>query len=215
MLLRRLEGLSTELGSADVVLCGDFNSTPDSGLYQLLAKGSFPPDHTHAAPADPALPAILAPAGLLLHGLGLCSAYAMACGAEPTATNVKGPPENFAACLDYIFASARLGPPVATLRVPPISELVAEGGGLPNSSIPSDHVPIGAVYSLAGPQLKTIDGTRDVAPAVAGGGGLWDGIAKVAGDAKAMAEKAGKDAQEMAVKAAEDVKKESPPLAPH
>ena len=149
VLLRRLEGLAA--GADGVVVCGDFNSMPDSGLYHLLAHGALPPDHPHAAPADPALPAVLGPAGLLQHGLGLRSAYAAACGAEPAATNVKGPPEGFAACLDYIFASAALGPPVATLRVPPLGELTAEDGGLPNSRIPSDHVPIGAVYSLAGP----------------------------------------------------------------
>jgi endonuclease/exonuclease/phosphatase family metal-dependent hydrolase len=147
VLLRKLEEFCRPAGGDAVVICGDFNSTPDSGLYQLLASGTLPHDHAHAVPKDTTLPAILGPAGLLQHGLGLQSAYA-AGGCEPGATNVKGAPENFAACLDYVFASAHLGPPVACLPVPSLDELRAEGGGLPSSRIPSDHVPIGAVFRL-------------------------------------------------------------------
>jgi endonuclease/exonuclease/phosphatase family metal-dependent hydrolase/8-oxo-dGTP pyrophosphatase MutT (NUDIX family) len=138
----------------EVIVCGDFNSFPDSGAYALLTEGQLGPYHPHANPSEDAgIEPVLAPNSLLTHALGLRSAYKTVSGAEPTATNAKGPspfdPDGFRGCLDYIFTSGGLEP----VRVVAVDaeELAREGGGLPNSGSPSDHIPIGAVLRIAAP----------------------------------------------------------------
>lgn len=73
----------------------------------------------------------------------LCSVYA-AHGGEPTFTNCT---PDFTGTLDYIFLSGSSLRAVSLLEVPgPESADVI--GGLPNHHHPSDHLPIGADFSV-------------------------------------------------------------------
>ncbi len=92
-----LDELSKHAGTP-IVICGDFNSMPDSAVYQLLGEGDVGGDH----------------ADLLKyrygnyteegfrHNLPLTSAYLEVLGAEPSFTNYTA---DFVGSLDYIFYS--------------------------------------------------------------------------------------------------------------
>ena len=50
-------------------------------------------------------------------------------------------------CLDYLFCSKSTLVPLALLPIPSMELLTSENtGGLPNSVIPSDHLPLGARF---------------------------------------------------------------------
>ena len=54
----------------ELILCGDFNSFPDSGMYRLITEGHLGVNHPHAnAKEDLGMETILTPA-LLQHKLG-------------------------------------------------------------------------------------------------------------------------------------------------
>ena len=84
--------------------------------------------------------------------LGLRSAYKTVNGQEPPVTNAKGistvEPDGFKGCLDYIFYSPGLFA-VDVVSLDMVEDLTQEGGGLPNSESPSDHIPLGAVFRIA------------------------------------------------------------------
>ena len=82
--------------------------------------------------------------GSLQHKLSLQSAYTQCNGHEPEITNSLGGDRQFEGCLDYIWLSSDSLRAVEVLPLPSIDEARAEGGALPNSRIPSDHLPIGA-----------------------------------------------------------------------
>ena len=129
-----------------VVVCGDFNSSPSSDVYHFLSKGMLPKGSTALKPKSTAIPSMF-PDGLR-HSLSLSSAYTSMTGSEPSFTNLKGPPENFMDCLDYVWHSQELLA-TAVLPTPPIDTLSKERGGLPNTVYPSDHIPIGATFAFA------------------------------------------------------------------
>jgi endonuclease/exonuclease/phosphatase family metal-dependent hydrolase len=76
----------------DVVLSGDFNSKPESGVYQLCTEGYLPADHVDAnatpdgSSAQPA-PQLCDPNVGFSSGLSLQSAYWQCDGVEPALTN--------------------------------------------------------------------------------------------------------------------------------
>jgi CCR4-NOT transcription complex subunit 6 len=95
-----------------LVLCGDFNSEPDSSVYQLLTRRRVSPDHVDLSPAaDPQ--ALLPPVSALQHRILLQSAYASLCGGEPT-TNVT---KDFKGCLDYVFYTSDTMVPIACQEI--------------------------------------------------------------------------------------------------
>lgn len=118
-----------------VVLCGDFNSPPDSAVYEYITAGMVSQEHLKEVDVTGALAAM----GHLWHGLELESAYPSALHAEPSFTNYT---ENFVGCLDYIFVSQRAR--VAAALGPPCPEELAEEVALPSSQHPSDHIPVAA-----------------------------------------------------------------------
>ncbi|URE23329.1 Endonuclease/Exonuclease/phosphatase family [Musa troglodytarum] len=102
-----------------VLVAGDFNSTPGDEVYRYLVSAS------EVAPIQ------------------LRSLYA-AHGGEPTFTNCT---PDFTGTLDYIFLSGSRLRAVSLLEMPgPESADVI--GGLPNHHHPSDHLPIGADFSV-------------------------------------------------------------------
>jgi mRNA deadenylase 3'-5' endonuclease subunit Ccr4 len=126
-----------------VVLCGDFNAQPDDAIYRFLQYGALSGDESILA-AHNGVESIFPREdnGGLFSGLDLTSAYF---GREPPVTNIDVQ-KDFRGCLDYIFVS-RTALEVTGLRpIPSMSTLEVEGGGLPNTENPSDHIPIGATF---------------------------------------------------------------------
>ncbi|GFU92231.1 2',5'-phosphodiesterase 12 [Trichonephila clavipes] len=110
-----------------LILCGDFNSCPEFGVFQLMTTGSLNEDcidwHSNPEEEVSGIP--------LKHTLSLDSA----CG-TPAYTNYT---EGFVGCLDYIFFNK------AHLQVEevvpfPNHELVIKNKALPNRYFPSDHI---------------------------------------------------------------------------
>jgi len=158
--LAQVETMMAELSrvcqDGDAILIGgDFNSTPTSGVYELLRLGRLAATHPDATPKNPEIPSLCGAAGFSTGGLVLQSAYAELQKAEPEFTTFIGSPPGregqqlgFNGTLDYLwYAQGTLEPIARTaLSLPTAEEASAEGGGLPNSEIPSDHVPLAAVF---------------------------------------------------------------------
>ncbi|KAM8930772.1 2',5'-phosphodiesterase 12 [Pelodytes ibericus] len=110
-----------------VIFCGDFNSTPSTGLYSFVKNGTISEDHEDWASNGEEEQCNMA----LKHSFNLESA----CG-EPEYTNyVVG----FNGCLDYIFIdSDRIE--VEQVIPLPTHEEVTRYQALPSLSHPSDHL---------------------------------------------------------------------------
>lgn len=106
-----------------VVLCGDFNSLPDSDVVRLLGKG------VARRPAK-------CKEKLLRQPLALCSAYE-ALGHPDTNITSK-----FVGCLDYLWFSRALLRPELLLEAVPQQQkdVFSQCASLPNTRLPSDHV---------------------------------------------------------------------------
>ncbi|EEA08005.1 endonuclease/exonuclease/phosphatase family protein [Cryptosporidium muris RN66] len=141
-----------------LIICGDFNSTPDSALYRLLATGTCDRNHKDLAMDRHGLLADL-PLG---HSMRLRSAYSMARAVveghnpniiprstetlEPLFTNYT---PNYLGCLDYVFYTderLRLGSILELLDeealIKEASALQLPDWSLPNPQRPSDHLPL-------------------------------------------------------------------------
>ena len=142
MLLQELEGLCGAR-QMPLVLCGDFNSTPDSAAVELLVHETVDPKHPDL---EYDKIGILPPVSQLTHTLGLVSVVAQVTGQEPPITNFTG---NYKGCLDYIFLNDSLAA-VACFEMPTEEDLLAvDGTYMPNSVYPSDHVSICVDVRLA------------------------------------------------------------------
>eukprot|EP01123_Difflugia_compressa_P003190 TRINITY_DN14077_c0_g1_i1.p1 TRINITY_DN14077_c0_g1~~TRINITY_DN14077_c0_g1_i1.p1 ORF type:complete len:276 (-),score=30.54 TRINITY_DN14077_c0_g1_i1:59-886(-) len=133
LLLTVLESL---VNNSNLVLLGDFNSTPGSSVYDLITTGSL-----NLLEQNFSIPFPLFRVDSnndICHNLALSSAYKYFLNEEPRMTNVK-PTEEWT--LDYIFYSKGLEP-VDYLVLPDENILRKEGGGIPNSEFPSDHLPL-------------------------------------------------------------------------
>jgi len=138
ILLEQLEAwvdeYSTPTYRMPLILGGDFNSMPDSGVYQLLVEGYLPGSHpdflgyTYGDYTDSGLK----------HSFSLHSANAAIAG-EPPFTNYTG---DFNGVLDYIWYTGDcLNVERALLGVDE-SVVHAYNGALPNPHMPSDHIPL-------------------------------------------------------------------------
>ncbi|XP_072522479.1 2',5'-phosphodiesterase 12 [Salminus brasiliensis] len=110
-----------------LIFCGDFNSTPSSGLFQLLSQGSLPENHSDWASNGPEE---------LIQMELLCPfQLSSACG-EPAYTNYVG---GFHGCLDYIFMEPQALQVEQVIPLPSHQE-VTTYQALPSVSHPSDHI---------------------------------------------------------------------------
>ena len=135
-----------------LIICGDFNMTPDSGGYKLVTTGTLDVNHedAHGNMDYPKLP-IDDPWKPNLYKMK--SAYKEILGNEPKITNKAvrlignwgATPNAFEGCLDYIFYSNGLEP-VDTTPFPSAEELNAVS--YPTSAIPSDHLLMGCSFNL-------------------------------------------------------------------
>ncbi|OAD56041.1 2',5'-phosphodiesterase 12 [Eufriesea mexicana] len=113
--------------NVSILYCGDFNSTPDKGIYQLMTQNYITKDHSDWR-ADPTE---MVQDVVLTHDLNLSSA----CGI-PEYTNFTA---TFSGCLDYIFYQTDY---LAVEQVIPIpsKETLKTYTGLPSIVFPSDHL---------------------------------------------------------------------------
>lgn len=124
-----------------MIVCGDFNSIPGSGVYEFLSNGSVPshhPDfmsHTYGRYTSDGL----------RHRLGLRSAYA-AVGELPMTNYTAG----FQGCLDYIwYSSANLAVNAVMGEVD--KSYLEKVVGFPNAHFPSDHICIMGEFRVKPP----------------------------------------------------------------
>ncbi|RDX78590.1 Carbon catabolite repressor protein 4-like 4 [Mucuna pruriens] len=114
----------------EVIVAGDFNSTPGDMVYQYLVSGNPSSNLMPNCLEEPPIP--------------LCSVYASTRG-EPPFTNYT---PGFTGTLDYIlFSPSDLIKPISFLDLPDYyaADIVC---GLPNLCYPSDHLPIGAEFEI-------------------------------------------------------------------
>jgi len=126
------------------IICGDFNSGPDSGVCEIVSTGSLPPDH---ADFMSHMYGRYTSEGIR-HRLGLKNAYAAPGAGELPLTNYT---PSFRGVIDYIWYSA------ANVAVTSVLGEVDRGYlekvvGFPNAHFPSDHVCIMAKFRVKPPR---------------------------------------------------------------
>ncbi|XP_062077070.1 carbon catabolite repressor protein 4 homolog 4-like [Humulus lupulus] len=122
--------------ASSLILTGDFNSVPGDKVYQYLSSCNESSSSETVQNDRENVP------------IRLCSVYNITKG-EPKFTNCT---PKFTNTLDYIFFSPSDSiKPVSLLELPE-SDSYDVVGGLPNSSHPSDHLPIGAEFEISTPQ---------------------------------------------------------------
>jgi len=136
LLMRTLDQLPDK--NMPILLCGDFNSTPESGVYEYLRSGNLRSDHEDLR-TDPV--------GLLKnlklgHSLRMSTAYETCNGREAQYTNYT---EDFKGTLDYIWFTADSLAVLAISQVDDESQLTQETA-LPSSTRPSDHVSLVSTF---------------------------------------------------------------------
>ncbi len=128
-LMQELEVFITQR-DLPVVLCGDFNSEPQSAVYQYLSEGGLDVSHPDLENvSDKMLPGLESST----HSVELVSAMNIAYGEEPNFTNYTA---GFQGTLDYMWFNP------TRLRAAAVAEIPAESsleGTLPNAVYPSDH----------------------------------------------------------------------------
>ncbi|XP_023403364.2 2',5'-phosphodiesterase 12 [Loxodonta africana] len=110
-----------------VIFCGDFNSTPSTGMYHFVISGSIPEEHEDWASNGEEERCNMS----LTHFFKLKSA----CG-EPAYTNYVG---GFHGCLDYIFIDLNALDVEQVIPLPSHEEVTTHQA-LPSVSHPSDHI---------------------------------------------------------------------------
>lgn len=132
-----------------IILAGDFNSTPDSAVYELISSGACilskndVPDDSH-----------LLSTCRLRHNLRMRSSYAQM-GTEPSFTNYT---YTFKGVLDYIWYGTDSIVPTAVLEIPSepmllgrlaIEEAIdSDDFAIPNEQWSSDHIALVADFQL-------------------------------------------------------------------
>ncbi|ANQ08703.1 Endonuclease [Plasmodium coatneyi] len=147
-----------------LIICGDFNSTPSSAVYQLIYKKNCSRSHEDFSSDKYSLLTDL-PLG---HNLNLKSAYAISKLLsqklnpeeytsnlevfEPLFTNYTG---NFIGCLDYIFYNDENLNIISTVNIADENQLMQEAHiyqlsncALPSPIRPSDHLPLIAKFEF-------------------------------------------------------------------
>lgn len=126
--LKHMKQIVTEKHpGAGLIFSGDFNSTPSSGLFQLMCEGSVSENHDDWASNGPE--------EQIQVGLMNSFQLASACGV-PAFTNYVG---GFQGCLDYIFVEPHVLQVEQVIPLPSLQE-VTTCVALPSVSHPSDHI---------------------------------------------------------------------------
>ena len=133
-----------------VLFCGDFNSLPDSAVFEFLSKGHISADHedirdfNYSPFSD----------GGITHKYGIKSAYSHI----DTMPFTNFTP-TFQGIIDYIWYSTQ-HLSVTGLLSHVDKDYVAKSVGFPNAHHPSDHIPL--VVSMRTKQNSTPNGPRKI-----------------------------------------------------
>lgn len=131
-----------DVKSIPLVICGDFNSQTDSGVYQLFTQGKIPAKHPDM---DGHVYGKFSEEGMS-HKFSLKSAYADV--GELPFTNFT---PNFVEAIDYFFYSSQSFN-VQGLLGPIDKDYAKHYVGFPNPHHPSDHIPIVCKLALKRPK---------------------------------------------------------------
>lgn len=130
-----LENAKEPGSSTAVMICGDFNSTPEFGVYQLMTTQCVPTDHEdwRVVPEE------------AIEGVPLSHPFKLvsACG-TPEYTNFT---TGFQGCLDYIFVDDERFTVEEVVPLPG-NEEVTQFGALPSITVPSDHLALVCTLAL-------------------------------------------------------------------
>lgn len=138
-LLQELENFVLSRGTnLPLIICGDFNSTPDTAVYDLLSRQTVHPGHpdVNIATSDD-IPNVLPDAMNITHSFQLGSAYQRVQGNEPIHTNYTS---QFKGVLDYVWYSVSNIRPLSVAPIPEEKALTRHGEALPSTEFSSDHV---------------------------------------------------------------------------
>ncbi|RKP38603.1 Endonuclease/exonuclease/phosphatase, partial [Dimargaris cristalligena] len=141
MLMEEIQHLTNRYGSVpagapdsrkylSTLICGDFNSTPSSGVVEFVTRGTL--DKSHADLAKCTYSRFITDG--FQHNLSLKSAYATV--SELPFTNCT---PTFCDVIDYVFYSNATLTPTGLLG-PVDSDYAKSIVGLPNAHYPSDHI---------------------------------------------------------------------------
>ncbi len=140
-LLQELETFVMSRGTnLPLMICGDFNSTPDTAVYDLLSRQAVHPGHPDVNrnnDDNDLTPSILPDAMSISHSFQLGSVYNTVIGEEPHATNYTA---MFKGVLDYMWYSAQNLRPLSAAPIPDPTVLTKYGEALPSTQYSSDHI---------------------------------------------------------------------------
>eukprot|EP00538_Stauroneis_constricta_P011328 CAMPEP_0119553888 /NCGR_PEP_ID=MMETSP1352-20130426/6516_1 /TAXON_ID=265584 /ORGANISM="Stauroneis constricta, Strain CCMP1120" /LENGTH=637 /DNA_ID=CAMNT_0007600371 /DNA_START=503 /DNA_END=2416 /DNA_ORIENTATION=+ len=148
-LLQELEQFVLSRGqNLPLIICGDFNSTPDTAVYDLLARQTVHPGHPDVnVELGENCPNVLPNAMNITHSFDLGSAYETVLGEEPKQTNYT---LNFKGVLDYIWYSSLNLKPIAVAPIHDESVLTRHGEALPSTEFSSDHIMLITDFQILG-----------------------------------------------------------------
>ena len=138
-LLQELETFVMSRGSnLPLMICGDFNSTPDTAVYDLMSRQAVHPGHPDVnMNLDDGCPNVLPDTMNLTHSFQLGSVYSTVLGEEPKFTNFTA---QFKGVLDYMWYTASNLRPLSAAPIPDSAVLTKYGEALPSTQFPSDHI---------------------------------------------------------------------------
>lgn len=146
--LQELEMMSQRVGAdTPVIIGGDFNSEPNSSVYELMSTGACSGRDDMADDTYGVLGTCR-----LQHALHLRSSYSLA-GAEPMYTNYTS---TYVGTLDYIWYTPESMVATALMEVPDERTLFSTAldsdgvDGLPNTQWSSDHIALCTDFTRAG-----------------------------------------------------------------
>ncbi|TMS19828.1 2',5'-phosphodiesterase 12 [Larimichthys crocea] len=127
--LQHLSHVISEIApGAPLVFCGDFNSSPDSGVFQLVSEALVPQQHADWSSSGPEESCTMELLSSFPPMLSACS--------QPAYTNYVG---GFHGCLDYIFIQPDSMQVEQVIPLPSHQE-VTTYEALPSVAHPSDHI---------------------------------------------------------------------------
>lgn len=138
-----------------LVLCSDLNSTVDSGVYELLAKGSVAPDHKELRGFEYG---DFTKYGIE-HPFSIRSAYTHL-DKGPDAMPFTNYTIDFRGVIDHIWYSTNSLENLSLLG-PVDPEYMRKVPGFPNYHFPSDHISIMAEFSFKGKKEKKVHAEPD------------------------------------------------------
>jgi CCR4-NOT transcription complex subunit 6 len=141
-----------------LIIAGDFNSTYDSGVYELLAHGRIGPDHSELGSYQYGN---FTRDGIQ-HPFSLRSSYAHL-NDTPEQLPFTNYTPGYTAVIDYIWYSTN-ALEVASLLGPVDAEYMKRVPGFPNYHFPSDHLSILAEFIVKGRKEKKTHPEPDFGP---------------------------------------------------